>query len=117
MTIIFVLLYRGIQYQMSILLPKVRLMLLLLLLLLLLSLLHHLICSLVGPVPNSVSDFIRMIWEYKLPTVVMLTKCTEGGHVSGRFQFLPYTKHCILEIVCLQMSIYLHNYDMSNWSC
>ena len=65
--------------------------------------------------PNSVSDFIRMIWEYKLPTVVMLTKCNEGGHVSSRFQFLPCTKHYILEIVCLQMSIYLHIYDMSNW--
>ena len=64
---------------------------------------------------NSVSDFIRMIWEYKLPTVVMLTKCNEGGHVSSIFQFLPCMKHYILEIVCLQMSIYLHIYDMSNW--
>ena len=31
-----------------------------------------------GPMPNTVSDFWRMIWENKLPTVVMLTRCQEG---------------------------------------
>ena len=35
-----------------------------------------------GPMPNTVGDFWRMIWEKKLPTVVMLTRCFEGrvGH-------------------------------------
>ena len=28
--------------------------------------------------PNTVTDFWRMIWEKKLPTIVMLTKCFEG---------------------------------------
>ena len=28
--------------------------------------------------PNTMTDFWRMIWEYKLPTVVMLTRCFEG---------------------------------------
>ena len=35
-----------------------------------------------GPMPNTISDFWRMVWEYKLVTVVMLTKCTEAGKVS-----------------------------------
>ena len=34
-----------------------------------------------GPMPNTINDFWRMIWEYKLVTVVMLTKCTEAGKV------------------------------------
>ena len=28
--------------------------------------------------PNTVSDFWRMIWEKKLPTIVMLTRAFEG---------------------------------------
>ena len=71
---------------------------------------HHLICSLLGPGHNSVSNFIRMIWEYKLSTVVMLTKCIEGGKVNFQFQFMPYTKHIILEIyhICRSALIIQH---------
>ena len=35
-----------------------------------------------GPLPHTVDDFWRMIWEHKLDTIVMLTKCTEGGKVG-----------------------------------
>ncbi len=35
-----------------------------------------------GPMPNTVDDFWRMIWEFKLGHVVMLTKCREGGKVG-----------------------------------
>ena len=35
-----------------------------------------------GPMPNTVSDFWRMIWEKRLPNIVMLTKCMEAGRVS-----------------------------------
>ena len=31
-----------------------------------------------GPTENSVEDFWRMIWEKKIPTIVMLTKVYEG---------------------------------------
>lgn len=31
-----------------------------------------------GPLTNTVVDFWRMIWEYKLTTIVMLTKCYEN---------------------------------------
>ena len=34
-----------------------------------------------GPMPNTIGDFWRMIWEHRLSTVVMLTKVTEGGKV------------------------------------
>ncbi|XP_063145438.1 receptor-type tyrosine-protein phosphatase eta [Candoia aspera] len=35
-----------------------------------------------GPLPNTVHDFWRMIWEKKIYTVVMLTKCIEQGRTK-----------------------------------
>jgi hypothetical protein len=32
----------------------------------------------IGPMPKTGSDFWRMIWEKKLPTIVMLTRVFEG---------------------------------------
>ena len=37
-----------------------------------------------GPMPNTVGDFWRMIWEHRLSTIVMLTKVTEGGKVISK---------------------------------
>ena len=34
-----------------------------------------------GPITNTIVDFWRMVWEHKLDTIVMLTKCREGGKV------------------------------------
>lgn len=36
-----------------------------------------------GPMPNTTSDFWRMIWEKRLPNIVILTKCIEAGRVSA----------------------------------
>ena len=35
-----------------------------------------------GPLPNTVSDFWRMVWEYKCASIVMLTKEKEGSRVQ-----------------------------------
>ena len=35
-----------------------------------------------GPMPNTIGDFWRMIWEHRLSTIIMLTKVTEGGKVT-----------------------------------
>ena len=42
-----------------------------------------------GPVEMSVERFWRMIWEYEVKTIVMLTQCSEAGKV------------CILEKRCV----------------
>ena len=35
-----------------------------------------------GPLPTTVSEFWRMIWEKNVQTLVMLTRCNEQGRVS-----------------------------------
>ena len=35
-----------------------------------------------GPVPNTVVDFWRMVWEQDTPTIVMLTKLEEDGKIK-----------------------------------
>lgn len=39
-----------------------------------------------GPLPHTVGDFWRLVWEQQSHTLVMLTNCVELGRVSRRRQ-------------------------------
>ena len=60
-----------------------------------------------SPLPDTVDDFWRMIWEQKAATIVMLTKEKEGGRVkcqrywpqsgADNFGFLQLVLHSVNE--------------------
>nr|XP_033817343.1 LOW QUALITY PROTEIN: receptor-type tyrosine-protein phosphatase H [Geotrypetes seraphini] len=45
-----------------------------------------------GPLPDTMGDFWRMVWEQRVGTLVMLTNCTEGSKVKcAHYWPLDYT--------------------------
>ena len=63
-----------------------------------------------GPLEETINDFWRMVWEFKLPTIVMLTETVEAGRVRTLghlgnmclcvYMYMLYT-YCHWERVCV----------------
>lgn len=47
-----------------------------------------------GPLPLTVNDFWRMIWEQRVKSIVMVTNCIEEGQVSIQKYFI-FTHHVL----------------------
>ena len=43
-----------------------------------------------GPMKETVTHFWRMVWEYKIQAIVMLTRCFEMGKVSIKLVHRPF---------------------------
>ena len=72
---------------------------------------HLALSDISGPTDNSVEDFWRMIWEQRVPTIVMLTRIFEGrvsDVLRGSSLIFPcgtcdhYIPQVLLEFVALQ---------------
>ena len=49
-----------------------------------------------GPLPHTVNDFWRMIWEQEVRCIVMLCKTEENGEVRGHHKY----KLSLITMVC-----------------
>ncbi|XP_069756765.1 receptor-type tyrosine-protein phosphatase eta-like, partial [Narcine bancroftii] len=70
-----------------------------------------------GPLMNTVNDFWRMIWEYHVPAIVMLTKCVEQGRAKCE-QYWPTERPLIIEdkIVTLTSEVIDQDWTIRNFS-
>ena len=56
--------------------------------------------------PNTITDFWRMIWEHKLNTIIMLTKPVEKSKVEISVCLLAHRVHVIVHaFVCACFSV------------
>lgn len=68
-----------------------------------------------GPLPVTVNEFWRMVWEKNVQTLVMLTRCNEQGRVKCEQYWGPDTKHCGDIIVTTTSEIPLEDWTIRDF--
>nr|XP_015193872.1 PREDICTED: receptor-type tyrosine-protein phosphatase eta isoform X3 [Lepisosteus oculatus] len=68
-----------------------------------------------GPLPGTVNDFWRMIWEKNVHTLVMLTRCNEQGRVKCEEYWPSQTKVCSNITVTLTSEIPLEDWTIRDF--
>ncbi|XP_036068490.1 receptor-type tyrosine-protein phosphatase eta isoform X4 [Oryzias melastigma] len=68
-----------------------------------------------GPLPGTVNDFWRMIWEKNVRTLVMLTRCNEQGRVKCEQYWASAVKSCGDIIVKTTSEIILDDWTIKDF--
>ncbi|XP_041651495.1 receptor-type tyrosine-protein phosphatase eta isoform X7 [Cheilinus undulatus] len=68
-----------------------------------------------GPLPQTVNEFWRMIWEKNVQTLVMLTRCNEQGRVKCEQYWEHGTKHFENIIVTMTSEIPLKDWTIRDF--
>ena len=50
-------------------------------------------CIAAGPLPKTLVDFWRLVWQERPPSIVMITKLEEGGKIKCQ-RYWPQTGRC-----------------------
>ncbi|XP_078805347.1 zinc finger protein ZIC 2a [Oryzias latipes] len=69
-----------------------------------------------GPLPGTVNDFWRMIWEKNVRTMVMLTRCNEQGRVKCEQYWASGVKSCGDIIVKTTSDIILDDWTIKDFN-